>query len=89
MKDEYSIFDVSGELLSEGDLIILLAASEKLLVHLPFKDQIAIKAQVGNVIPIQSFDEFGNVELEFKCEDGDVHFIWVESSQVMKIKGSD
>lgn len=84
MKSKDSVLDADGEALKEGDSVILLNAPDELLSDLPFEDQVAIKAQVGKAMPVQSFDEHGNVELEFKSDDEMIHYIWVKPLYLRK-----
>lgn len=81
-----SNLDVDGHPLVEGDLVTLLSASEELLRGLPSEDQTAIKTQVGKTMPVQGFDEHGNVELEFKSEDEMLHSIWIKPLDLRKLK---
>ncbi len=80
----HSIFDTDGEPLLEGDTVILLNAPDELLLGLMAEDQLAIRAQIGKKMPIQGFDEHGNVELEFKSDDENTHFIWVKPINIRK-----
>lgn len=83
--DKNSELDASGDLLKEGDLAILLEAPDELLSGLPVEDQMDIKSQVGFEVEVQSFDEYGNVELEFTSKNETIHFIWVKPLYVRKI----
>ena len=76
--------DFDNNPLNEGDAVKLLNASDGLLRGLPLSDQAAIHGQVNKIMIIQSFNEYGHVELEFTDKDGNMHFIWVESKDVEK-----
>jgi len=78
MKSKDQVLDVNGEILREGDPVVLLNAPDELLSDLPSEDRADIKAQVGKAMLVQSFDDHGHVELEFKSEDEMMHFIWVK-----------
>ena len=80
------MLDIDGEHLQEGDSVILLNAPDELLFDLPSQDQAAIKPQVGKVMSVQGFDEYGHVELEFKLGEEMIHFIWVKPLFLRKIK---
>jgi len=84
MKNKTQVFDVDGEILKEGDTVILLQAPNELLSDLPDEDQTAINDQIGKTMSIQGFDEYSHVELEFVSEDEMMHFIWVDSSNLRK-----
>jgi len=84
MENNDPVLDVDGETLQVGDPVILLHAPNELLSGLPIEDQVAINAQVGKAMSVQSFDERGHIELEFKCGDEMIHFIWVNSSNLRK-----
>lgn len=83
--NQKTIFDSNHNSLSEGDNVQLLSASEDLLRGLPLSDQSAIQDQVNKIMAIQSFNEYGHVELEFTDVNGNMHFIWVEPKDVEKV----
>ena len=83
-KSKDQVLDVNGEILLEGDSVVLLNAPDELLSDLPSEDQADIKAQAGKAMLVQGFDEHGHVELEFKSEDEMIHFIWVKPLYLRK-----
>ena len=79
-------FDADGEELLSGDTVVLLAAPESLLAGLPHEDQVAIKKQVGKVMRVEGFNDYGYVELgEFTDSNGTIHWIWIEPIHLRKV----
>lgn len=76
--------DSQGEPLRHGDKVVYLDAREDLLRGLPASDQEVIKAQVGKVVKVEGFDDYGHVELVFTDAEEIIHFIWVEPECVKK-----
>ncbi len=70
--------DRDGNTIKKRNRVRFLEANAKLLRGLPLEDQIAINEQVGNVLVVEGFDDYGHVELVFIDKRGINHFIWVE-----------
>ncbi len=85
MDDKTIIFDINGSPLKEGDAVKFLNVSVNLLKGLPSSDKSAIQDQVNKTLIVQSFDEYGYVELEFTDIKENPHFIWVESKDIRKL----
>lgn len=72
-----------------GDKVRFLRASNELLVGLLPSDQEAIQAAVGEVILVESFDDYGHVELEWVEDRQEKSFhtrsIWVDPNDVARV----
>jgi hypothetical protein len=84
MVKRYEPLDCNGKPIFAGDSVVLVRASEKLIAGLPDEDQKAIQAQVGNVLKVNEFDEYGHAEIEFVDTEGMMHTIWIEPSCLRK-----
>ncbi len=89
MNSSFPPTDADGTKLHVGDRVRLLNAPDELLRGLPSADQDAIKRQVGEDLVVQSFDPYGNAELEFKSDDDVVHSIWVNPKCLQKSPKQD
>jgi hypothetical protein len=69
-----------------GDMVTLTRLPAELLKGLPRKDQIAISKIIGTPILLVSYDKDGRAELKFTGDDGVVHFIYVEPSDISPVK---
>jgi hypothetical protein len=76
--------DRNGTAVAIGDAVAYVEATQGLLRGLPAEDQVAIKQQVGKVLEIVGFNDYGKLELEFIDHAGIHHTIWVEGSCVVK-----
>lgn len=76
--------DCDGYALSAGDVVLLVKVPDSLLSGLPVEDQDAIRSQIGKVLKVDAFDNYGNAEVEFVDNNGDLHTIWVNSTYLKK-----
>jgi hypothetical protein len=87
-KNKYPLkpIDRDGNKIVQGSKVIFLEAPNTLLNGLSLEDQQAISRQVGKILQVQGFDEYGHAELEFVDNDGSEHFIWIEPVVLKLIK---
>ena len=71
--------------LKQGEVVRMLEIPQDLFSKLPEALHVALKAEVGKVHLIQSFNEYGKIELEFHDENYTPHTIWVSPSCVERI----
>lgn len=79
------VFDRNDEPVTIGDRVRILTIPASLPAGLPIEDQLAIKAQLGKLLVVESIREAGELELEFFDADGNPHTIWLEGRCVEKI----
>jgi len=77
--------DRFGQSLRVGDSVLVGEIPVKLLEGLLPEDQEAIRAQKGNCLTVEGFDDYGNVELEFTDASEQLHTIWIESGALEKL----
>lgn len=77
--------DRLGNLVLVGDSVILIEIPDALVANLPPEDQEAIRAQKGNSLTIEGFDDWGNGELEFIDARGHLHTIWIAPAALVKV----
>ena len=71
--------------LKQGEVVRMLEIPQDLFSKLSEAHHVALKAEVGKVHLIQSFNEYGKIELEFHDENYTPHTIWVSPSCVKRI----
>lgn len=62
----------------------MLEIPQEFFSKFPETKHSALKAEVGNIHLIQSFDENGKIELEFYDESYTPYTIWVDPSHVTR-----
>lgn len=67
--------------LQPGDLVVILNVPYTLLAGLPDDDQDAIKSIIGKPVTFAGIS-YGQAELEFSDNQGDVHTIWVDADKI-------
>ncbi len=60
-----------------GVAVVLTKIPPGLVDGLPTEDQRAISEIVGKSVLLVGYDADGRADLEFKDDDGTIHFIWV------------
>lgn len=89
MVDYLEPFDCEGNKIYSGDEVILVRVTEHLLDNLPIEDKYAINAQVGKVLKLVDFDDYGSAELDFEYRGTDdevtFHSVWVEPNCLKKV----
>ena len=73
------------EPLKRGEVVKMLEIPKELFSKFPETQHVTLKAEVGNVHLIQSFDENGQIELEIHDEHYTPHTIWVDPSCVTRV----
>lgn len=73
------------EPLKKGEVVKMLEIPQELYSKFPETQHLTLKAEVGNVHLIQSFNENGQIELEIHDEHYTPHTIWVDPSCVTRI----
>lgn len=81
--------DRLGNLVRVGDSVILAEIPDTLLANLLPEDQEAIRAQKGNCLMIEGFDDYGNAELEFIDAREHLHTIWIAPTALEKLVLTD
>ncbi len=71
----YEPLDCDGREIQPGDLVQLLQAPAELIDGLPEEDVMAICAQVGKMLRIEEFDQYGHAVLMFRDSQDMIHFI--------------
>ena len=75
--------DRAGIKIKIRNKVRFLEAPAKLLEGLPSEDQRAITEQVGNIMEVEGFDNYGHVELVFYDKSGTNHSIWVKPNVLL------
>jgi len=81
------LVDFQGKLLKKGDIVRMLEIPQDLFSELPEAQHAALRAETGKVHLIQSFDDYGRIELEFHDENYTPHTIRINPSYVARIFG--
>jgi hypothetical protein len=68
------------EPLKRGEIVRMLKAPQELFLKFPETQHVTLRAEVGNVHLIQSFNETGQIELVIHDEGYTPHTIWVDPS---------
>jgi len=68
-----------------GEVVRIKEIPQDLFSKLPEAQHVALKAEVGKVHLIQSFNEYGMIKLEFHDENYTPHTIWVSPSCVKRM----
>jgi len=69
----------------KGEIVRMLKVPQELFLEFPETQHVSLRAEVGNVHLIQSFNEAGQIELEIHDERYTPHTIWVDPSCVTRI----
>jgi hypothetical protein len=69
--------DASEHKPKPGSKVILTKLPPGLIDGLPARDQEAIAGAVGRTILLVEYDIYGRAELEFRDQEGVIHFIYV------------
>jgi hypothetical protein len=77
-------FDSRGQPIVQGNVVVIDSIPDTLLRGLPRDDIEAIRACIGKKLPISSFNEVGDAELEFMDDLGDYHTIWLSGRHLSK-----
>ena len=67
-----------------GEMVVLTGLPTGFLDDLPKEEQLAISSAVGKTLILNKYDEDGRAELEFKEENGTVHFLYVSPAFVRR-----
>jgi hypothetical protein len=69
-----------------GDTVTLTEVPSGLLDNLPMEDRRAISEVVGKPIVLNEYDEDGRAELQFKDNQGVIHFIYVSPDFIRAVE---
>jgi hypothetical protein len=72
------------EPLKIGEVVRMLKVPQELFLKFPETQHVTLRAEVGNVHLIQSFNETGQIKLEIHDERYTPHTIWVDPSYVTR-----
>ncbi len=81
------LVDFQGKPLKKGDIVRMLEIPQDLFSEFPRAQHAALRAEAGKVHLIQSFDEYGKIELELHDENYTPHTIRINPSYVARIFG--
>ena len=81
------LVDFQGKSLKKGNVVRMLEIPQDLFSKLPKTQHAALRAEIGKVHLIQSYDEYGKIELEYHDANFTPHTIWVNASCVTRILG--
>jgi len=81
------LVDFQGKSLKKGNVVRMLEIPQDLFSELPEAQHAALRAETGKVHLIQSFDDYGRIELEFHDENYTPHTIRINPSYVARIFG--
>ena len=82
---EKKLVDLQEKPFKKGEVVRMLEIPRDLFSKLPKAHHVALKAEVGKIHLIQSFNEYGMIELEFHDENYTPHTIWVSPSCVKRM----
>ena len=72
------------EPLKRGEVVRMLEVPQELFLKFPETQHVTLRAEVGNVDLIQSFNETEQIKLEIHDERYTPHTIWVDPSCVKR-----
>jgi len=75
--------DQKGNKIRKGTKVLFLEATSELLEGLSLEDQNAINDQIGKILKVESFNDYGHIELEFIDKNRINHSIWVEPNALL------
>lgn len=78
------MYNFSERPLKRGEVVRMLEVPQELFLKFPKTQHVTLRAEVGNVHLIQSFNETGQIELEIHDEHCTPHTIWVDPSCVTR-----
>ena len=78
--------DAQQRKMQPGQEVVLKALPQGFTDDLPPEDQHAISAVIGQPIRLNGYDVDGRAELEFRDEQGVIHFMYVDP-QFLTISG--
>jgi len=68
-----------------GELVILTRIPPGLLEGLPSEDQHALADVIGKPVLLSEYDDTGRAELEFKDDEGIIHYIYVDVAEIRPV----
>lgn len=69
-----------------AEKVVILKDVPDWLDILPYKDQDAIRAAVGQTMMLVGYNDLGEAECEFYAPDGSIHTIWVKPELIEHVE---